>query len=35
VVGFQALALFLRGVLVLADREDLLPPAMRYPAREV
>ena len=34
VVGFQALALFLRGVLVLADREDLLPPAMRYPARE-
>jgi len=34
-VGLQALALFLRGVLVLADREDLLPPAMRYPAREV
>jgi TRAP-type mannitol/chloroaromatic compound transport system permease small subunit len=34
-VGLQALALFLRGVLVLADREDLLPPAIRYPSREV
>ena len=33
-VGLQALAMFLRGVLVLAGREDLLPPAMRYPARE-
>ncbi len=32
VVGLQALAMFLRGVLVLAGREDLLPPAMRYPA---
>ncbi len=33
-VGLQALAMFLRGVLVLAGRENLLPPAMRYPARE-
>lgn len=31
VVGLQALAIFLRGVLVLAGRQDMLPPALRYP----
>ena len=30
VVGLQALAIVLRGVLVLAGREALLPPALRY-----
>lgn len=30
VIGLQAIAMFLRGVLVLAGREELLPPAMRY-----
>jgi TRAP-type mannitol/chloroaromatic compound transport system permease small subunit len=30
VVGLQAVAMFLRGVLVLAGREDLLPPSLRY-----
>ena len=30
VVALQALAMFLRGVLVLADREDLLPESLRY-----
>jgi TRAP-type mannitol/chloroaromatic compound transport system permease small subunit len=30
VVGLQALAMFLRGVLVLAGREGLLPEALRY-----
>jgi TRAP-type mannitol/chloroaromatic compound transport system permease small subunit len=34
VVGLQALAMFLRGVLVLAGREALLPPALRYPDGE-
>lgn len=29
-VGLQALAIFLRGVLVLAHREDLLPQKLRY-----
>jgi len=32
VVGLQAVAMMLRGVLVLAGREDLLPPGLRYPA---
>ena len=32
VVGLQALAMFLRGVLVLADREALLPEDLRYAA---
>jgi TRAP-type mannitol/chloroaromatic compound transport system permease small subunit len=30
VVGLQAIAMFLRGVLVLKGREDLLPEALRY-----
>jgi TRAP-type mannitol/chloroaromatic compound transport system permease small subunit len=30
VVGLQAVAMFLRGVLVLAGREDLLPTSLRY-----
>lgn len=30
VVGLQALAIFLRGILVLAGREDLLPQNHRY-----
>lgn len=30
VVALQALAMFLRGVLVLADREALLPEDLRY-----
>lgn len=30
VVGLQALAMFLRGVLVLAGREALLPEGLRY-----
>jgi TRAP-type mannitol/chloroaromatic compound transport system permease small subunit len=30
VIGLQALAMFLRGVLVLGGREDLLPPELRY-----
>lgn len=30
VVGLQALAIFLRGILVLAGREDLLPQKLRY-----
>ncbi|MFV0245085.1 MAG: TRAP transporter small permease subunit [Qingshengfaniella sp.] len=30
-VAVQGLAMALRAVLVLAGREDLLPPAMRYP----
>ena len=34
VVALQALAWFLRGVLVLAGREALLPPALRYPEPE-
>ncbi len=34
VVGLQGLAMFLRGVLVLAGRETLLPPALRYPDGE-
>ncbi len=33
-VGLQALAMFLRGVLVLAGREDLLPAGMRYSGGE-
>jgi TRAP-type mannitol/chloroaromatic compound transport system permease small subunit len=32
VIALQALAMFLRGVLVLAGREELLPEAMRYEA---
>ena len=32
VIGLQALAIFLRGVLVLAGREDLLPRTLRYPS---
>ncbi len=31
VVGLQALAMLLRGILVLAGREELLPPDLRYP----
>lgn len=31
VVGLQALAIFLRGILVLSGREDMLAPALRYP----
>jgi TRAP-type mannitol/chloroaromatic compound transport system permease small subunit len=34
VVGLQALAMFLRGLLVLAHREALLPSDLRYPAPE-
>jgi TRAP-type mannitol/chloroaromatic compound transport system permease small subunit len=34
VVGLQALAMFLRGVLVLAGREALLPADLRYAAGE-
>jgi TRAP-type mannitol/chloroaromatic compound transport system permease small subunit len=30
VLGVQAVAMFLRGVLVVAGREDLLPEALRY-----
>lgn len=30
VVGLQALAMLLRGVLVLTDREQLLPESLRY-----
>ncbi len=30
VIGLQALAVFLRGVLVLAGREELLPENLRY-----
>jgi TRAP-type mannitol/chloroaromatic compound transport system permease small subunit len=30
VIGLQALAIFLRGVLVLSGREGLLPPELRY-----
>ncbi len=30
VIGLQAIAMFLRGVLVLAGREDLLPASLRY-----
>jgi TRAP-type mannitol/chloroaromatic compound transport system permease small subunit len=30
VVGLQALAMALRGVLVLGGRQDLLPPHLRY-----
>ena len=30
VVGLQAVAMFLRGALVLAGRESLLPPELRY-----
>ncbi len=30
VVALQALAMFLRGILVLAGKEDLLPEAFRY-----
>jgi TRAP-type mannitol/chloroaromatic compound transport system permease small subunit len=30
VIALQALAMFLRGVLVLAGREELLPEGMRY-----
>lgn len=30
VIGLQAIAILLRGVLVLAGREELLPPALRY-----
>jgi TRAP-type mannitol/chloroaromatic compound transport system permease small subunit len=33
-VGLQALAIFLRGVLVLAGREHLLPEPLRYGAGE-
>jgi TRAP-type mannitol/chloroaromatic compound transport system permease small subunit len=34
VVGLQALAMCLRGILVLADGEELLPPDLRYPRAE-
>jgi TRAP-type mannitol/chloroaromatic compound transport system permease small subunit len=34
VVGLQAFAMCLRGILVLAGREDLLPPDLRYPAAD-
>jgi TRAP-type mannitol/chloroaromatic compound transport system permease small subunit len=34
VVALQALAMFLRGVLVLLDREELLPEAHRYQEEE-
>jgi TRAP-type mannitol/chloroaromatic compound transport system permease small subunit len=30
VIGLQALAMFLRGLLVLAGQEDLLPDGLRY-----
>ncbi len=30
VVGLQGIAMFLRGILVLNGREELLPPALRY-----
>lgn len=30
VIAIQALAMFLRGVLVLANKQDLLPPEYRY-----
>jgi TRAP-type mannitol/chloroaromatic compound transport system permease small subunit len=30
VIGFQALAMFLRGLLVLTGQEDLLPDGLRY-----
>jgi TRAP-type mannitol/chloroaromatic compound transport system permease small subunit len=35
VVALQSLAMFLRGLLVLADREALLPSDLRYPENEV
>lgn len=31
VIALQALAMFLRGILVLADREALLPEDLRFP----
>lgn len=31
VIGLQAVAMLLRGILVLAQREDLLPEGLRYP----
>jgi TRAP-type mannitol/chloroaromatic compound transport system permease small subunit len=34
VVALQGLAMFLRGLLVLADRETLLPADLRYPEPE-
>ena len=34
VIGLQALAMFLRGVLVLAGREELLPDRLRYSGGE-
>jgi TRAP-type mannitol/chloroaromatic compound transport system permease small subunit len=34
VVALQSLAMFLRGLLVLADREALLPADLRYPETE-
>lgn len=34
VVGLQAVAMALRSVLVLAGREDLVPPVFRYPGPE-
>ncbi|AKR56842.1 membrane protein [Youhaiella tibetensis] len=33
-VGLQGLAMAARSILVLADRQDLLPPALRYGANE-
>ncbi|MOA67883.1 hypothetical protein D3C78_1952400 [compost metagenome] len=29
-VGLQGIAMALRSILVLADKEDLLPPDLRY-----
>ncbi|MBA3324760.1 MAG: TRAP transporter small permease subunit [Rhodobacteraceae bacterium] len=34
VVGLQAIAMVLRSALILAGREDLVPPVFRYPAEE-
>ena len=34
VIGLQALAMFLRGVLVLGGREELLPDRLRYSGGE-
>ncbi len=34
VVALQGIAMFLRSILVLADRQELLPPYYRYPSDE-
>ncbi|MFN4272842.1 MAG: TRAP transporter small permease subunit [Aliihoeflea sp.] len=33
-VAIQGIAMFLRSILVLAGREDLLPPSQRYPSED-